>query len=156
MLMTKITSSTRSESILDIDKFPTHYFKNRKYVFPNNKLVASFSLSVVYKCLSYKANACFFKLVNESTSLKPDCIWKAKIQGLFHYYFSYCKETEALRYCVCFYCYDTPWTSGSFSAVGRRPVPGYSPATCWEAVCYLRFCQAQVGMGPSRVSADPW
>lgn len=75
--MTKITSSTRSESILDIDKFPTHDFKNRKYVFPNTKLIASFTLSVKYKCLSYKGNACFFQLVNESTSLKPDYIWKA-------------------------------------------------------------------------------
>lgn len=56
MLMTKRTSSTRLEFIPDIDKFPTQYFKNRKYVFPNNKLIASFTLSVMYKCLSYEAD----------------------------------------------------------------------------------------------------
>lgn len=46
MLMTKITSGTTSECILDISIFLARYFENRKYVFPNNKLVASFTLSL--------------------------------------------------------------------------------------------------------------
>lgn len=105
--MTKITSSTRSESLLDIDKFPTQDFKNRKYVFPNNELVAFFSLSVMYRCLSYKANACFFKLLNESTSLKPDCIWKAPKSKV-----SFSSIAKKQRLFVCAFIVMTPCGPG--------------------------------------------
>lgn len=57
MLMTKITSNTRSECILDISVFLAHYFENRSYVFPN-------TLSLMNKCVSYKGSACFFQLAS--------------------------------------------------------------------------------------------
>lgn len=132
MLITKITSSTRSECILDISVFLAHYFENGNYVFPN-------TLSLVNKSVSYKGSACFFQLVS---GVNLTIFSRHQSPGYLSVVLQRNRGSD-LKYWLCLYCCDTLWTMGSFCAVARRPVQGYSPAAWWEAAWYLRFFQSQ-------------
>lgn len=138
--MTKITSSTGLESILDIDKFPTHDFKNKKYVFPNNKSVAFFTLSVMYKCLLKQMLASFSWLMKVQ-------VWNLTVSGRHQSPRSLSVALQRNRgfevLCVLLLLWQ-PVDQGWLFSCRQESSPWLLSSCLLEAVCYPGFCQAQV------------